>query len=87
MDENWNSNPIPAKKIGAKNPIAILFVVLWNVFKCFSPTNSFEISIEAKKAPMIKCSPILSVIVAKIRINTKNTANKDSLPFKKLKML
>ena len=75
MDENWNSNPIPAKKIGAKNPIAMLLVVLWNVSKCFFPTNSFEINIDAKKAPIIKCNPILSVMVANIKINTKKTVN------------
>jgi hypothetical protein len=36
---------------------------------------------EAKKDPIIKCNPMLSVMVAKIKINTKKTANNDSLPF------
>ena len=45
------------------------------------------ITIALKNAPIIKWRPMLSVIVAKIKTKTKKMANRDSLPFKKSKIV
>jgi len=54
IEEKLNSRPIPAKNIGAKNPIAILLVVVSIVFKLSLPISESFISIAAKNAPTMK---------------------------------
>ncbi len=81
MEEILNSSPIPAKNMGAKNPIAMLFVVVSMAFRLSLPIRESLISIAAKNAPTMKCRPRFSVIVENKRTNAKNNANKGSLPF------
>ena len=81
IEHTLSSSPMPAKKMEARKPMAMLLVVFSMALKFCLPIRDSLISMEAKKAPTIKCSPKVSVKVEKSKTKAKNRANSDSLPF------